>query len=146
MLRLHAGRQRSGRRPSTASVTYALYLSRRRRPHLEWIDRPRYCGIRRGQPMRPMFPMQALSTFLLLALAGCTSASSGTGGPAPGSDAWYETASPEKIANYFRSQCVTYGYLPGTPEMAECIGKEASAAKQTHVARSAAIAAAAAGY
>ena len=61
-------------------------------------------------------------------------------------DAWYETASPEKIANYFRSQCVVYGHLPGTPEMAECIGKEASAAKQTNVARSAAIAAATAGY
>ena len=96
--------------------------------------------------MRPTFPMQASWMFLLLALVGCTSTGDGAAGPAPGTDAWYETASPEKIANYFRSQCVVYGHLPGTPEMAECIGKEASAAKQTNVARSAAIAAATAGY
>lgn len=84
--------------------------------------------------------------FLLFALVGCTSAGNGPTGPAPGTDAWYATASPEKIANYFRSQCVTYGYLPGTPEMAECIGKEARAAKQANVARSAAIAAATAEF
>jgi hypothetical protein len=98
------------------------------------------------QTMRPMFALRMSCTLLVLALVGCTSTGDETGGPTPGSDAWYETASPKQIANYFRSQCVAYGYMPGTPEMAECIGKEASAAKQTNVARSAAIAAATAGY
>jgi hypothetical protein len=76
---------------------------------------------------------------------GCTAVGGESAGSPPGSAAWYETASPEQIGNYFRTQCVASGYLPGTPEMAECIRREANAAKQSDVARAAAIAAATAG-
>jgi hypothetical protein len=81
----------------------------------------------------------------MVLVAGCTAGSSVTTGPTPGSAAWYETASPQQIANYFRAQCVAFGHLPGTPEIAECIKKEADAARQSNVARAAAIAAATAG-
>lgn len=96
--------------------------------------------------MRISLPMQGRWGLLLLALvAGCTSAGGEISGPAPGSPEWYETASPESIANHFRTRCIAYGYLPGTPEMADCIKKEAAASRQPNIARSAAIAAATAG-
>ena len=46
--------------------------------------------------------------------------------------------SPKVVANYLRGQCVAYGYMPGTPEIASCIQREAAANKQSNVARSAA--------
>lgn len=86
--------------------------------------------------------MRAAWALLPLALvAACTAVRSEANGPTPGSAAWYETASRQQITNHFRGQCVAFGYLPGTPEMAECIGREASAARQSKIARSAAIAA-----
>ena len=82
----------------------------------------------------------------LALVVGCTSVDSGNSGVVAGSPAWFEAASPKAIANYFRGQCIAYGYMPGTPEIASCIQREAAANKQSNVARSAAIAAATAGY
>jgi hypothetical protein len=90
--------------------------------------------------------MKFWKLFPFALVVGCTSVDSGNGGVAAGSPAWFATASPEAITNYFRKQCVGYGYMPGTPEMASCIQKEAVTNKQSNVARSAAIASATAGY
>ena len=79
-------------------------------------------------------------------VAACTSVDSGKSDVVAGSPAWFATASPEVITNYFRRQCVFYGYMPGTPEIASCIQREAAANKQSNVARSAAVVAATAGY
>lgn len=73
-------------------------------------------------------------------VAGCASGSGETSHPAPGSPAWYETASQQSIAEYLRARCVNYGYMLGTSEMAECIRKEASAAGQTNIAHTATMA------
>lgn len=90
--------------------------------------------------------MRAARALLPIALvASCTTGGSEATGPAPGSTAWYETASPQQVANYFRAQCVAIGYIPGTPGIAECIKNEAKAAQQSNVARAAAVAAATAG-
>ena len=90
--------------------------------------------------------MRAARALLPIALVtSCTAPGSEATGPAPGSVAWYETASPQQVANHFRVQCVAAGYMPGTPEIAECIKREAKAARQPNVARAAAIAAATAG-
>jgi hypothetical protein len=96
--------------------------------------------------MQPSTAMPRRWKVLMAALVvGCTGDGGEARGPAPGSPAWYETASVESMASYFRAQCVAQGYLPGTREMADCIRAEASAAGQSNVARSAAIAAATAG-
>lgn len=85
--------------------------------------------------------MQIWKLSILAVVAGCTSPNSGSGGPAPGSPEWFQTASDRDMATYFRGICVSSGVLPGTREMADCIQREASSSGQADVARSAALAA-----
>jgi len=89
--------------------------------------------------------MQILKFLPVAIIAGCTSVPS-TGGPAAGSQEWFETASTQDIAEYFRGRCVSLGYMPGTRQMAQCIETEARAQKQMAVARRAAAASGTAGY
>ena len=91
-------------------------------------------------------PNEGWKLLPLALIAGCTSVDNGKSDVVAGSPAWFDTASPKVVANYFRGQCVAYGYMPGTPEIASCIQREAAANEQSNVARSAASAAATAGY
>ena len=84
-----------------------------------------------------------LVPFLLV--AGCATAEGERSAPVAGSPEWFRTASEKDMVGYFRGQCVAYGVMPGTAEMAECIQREANRHKQSGVARSSAIAAATAG-
>lgn len=84
--------------------------------------------------------MQILRLLPLAIIAGCTSTAQNGSGPPRGSDAWFETASDQDVTNYFRGQCVSYGYMPGTKAIAQCIEDEAKARDQMNVARRAAIA------
>jgi hypothetical protein len=86
--------------------------------------------------------MKNWKLFPFALVVGCTSVDSGNGDVVTGSPAWFATASPEAITNHFRKQCVFYGYMPGTPEIASCIQREAAANKQPNIARSAAVVAA----
>ena len=89
--------------------------------------------------------MQILRLLPLAIIAGCTSTAQETSGPPRGSDAWFETASDQDITNYFRGRCVSYGYMPATKEIAQCIQDEAKAHDQMNVARRAAVAGSTAG-
>jgi hypothetical protein len=84
--------------------------------------------------------MQILKLLRLAIIAGCTSTAQDSSGPSRGSEAWFATASEQDITNYFRGRCVSYGYMPGTRAIAECIEGEAKAHDQMNVARRAAIA------
>lgn len=64
-----------------------------------------------------------LPAVILVLVAGCT----GVG--MQGSPAWLATASPETQAEYFRKRCVSYGFRPGTVEMAQCIQTESQGAR-----------------
>jgi hypothetical protein len=82
-----------------------------------------------------------LLPFLLV--AGCTTAESQ--GPVVGSPEWFQTASQKDMISFFRGQCVAAGVMPGSPEMAECIQREATLHNQPGIARSSAVAGATAG-
>ena len=84
--------------------------------------------------------MQILKLLPLAIIAGCIGTAQENSGPARGSDAWFETASDQDITNYFRERCVSYGYMPGTRQIAQCIEGEAKAHDQMNVARRAAVA------
>lgn len=58
-------------------------------------------------------------------LAGCQSGGIGM----PGSPAWHATTSPTQQAAYFGERCETYGFRPGTTEMAYCIQNEAGSSR-----------------
>lgn len=73
----------------------------------------------------------------LWALAGCTGVDGEKYLGRPGSPAWFATASPNTQASYFRDRCATYGFKPGTVEMAQCIQAEAGSSRQTAAFRSA---------
>lgn len=53
-------------------------------------------------------------------LSGC----SGSGLGMPGSPAWFATTPQAEQVTYFRNRCVSYGFEPGTPAMAQCIQNE----------------------
>jgi hypothetical protein len=73
--------------------------------------------------------------FFLLGLAVITTGCTGTQGEAvmgmPGSPAWFASASPETIAGYYSRQCASYGFMAGTPGMAQCIQNSALSGRQT---------------
>lgn len=76
-----------------------------------------------------------------IGLAGCT----GTQGERflgrPGSPAWFATAAPETIAAYFVTRCKTYGFTPGTVEMAQCVQQEAGQTRNRNALKMAVVAA-----
>jgi hypothetical protein len=59
-------------------------------------------------------PNEGWKLLPLALIAGCTSVDNGKSDVVAGSPAWFDTASPKVVANYFRGQCVAYGYMPGT--------------------------------
>lgn len=61
----------------------------------------------------------------LLALAGCQNGGIGMAE----SPAWFMTATPEEQARYFSKRCTTYGFKPGTPDMAQCVMIEANSSR-----------------
>ena len=56
-------------------------------------------------------------------VAGC--AADGAAGR-EGSPVWFMRTTPAEQAAYFQSVCVTYGFKPNTPQMAQCIQTEAT--------------------
>jgi hypothetical protein len=78
----------------------------------------------------------------LVLIAGCTGVDGEKFIGAPGSPAWFSTASPNTVATYFRDRCTAYGFVQGTPEMAQCIQQEAASKRQSNAIRGAAIASA----
>ena len=78
--------------------------------------------------------------FLTISLAGCTGAGGEKYLGMPGSPAWFATAGPKTISEYFSSICIGYGFTMGTPEMAQCIQTEAVSSRQQNAIRGAAIA------
>lgn len=73
---------------------------------------------------------------VLLCLGGCTGVDGEHYVGAPGSRAWFATASPDTVAAYFGQRCAAYGFKPGTPEMAQCIENEASNRQHNNALRS----------
>jgi len=47
----------------------------------------------------------------------------------PESPEWFSYARPETISAYYANRCATYGFRSGTGGMAECIRREAAAAR-----------------
>ncbi|MER8562057.1 hypothetical protein [Mesorhizobium sp. M0578] len=64
-------------------------------------------------------------------LSGC----SGSGLGMPGSPAWFATTPQTEQATYFRNRCVSYGFEPGTPAMAQCIQNESISSRGRASAR-----------
>ncbi|TIU06175.1 MAG: hypothetical protein E5W39_09155 [Mesorhizobium sp.] len=64
-------------------------------------------------------------------LSGC----SGSGLGMPGSPAWFATTPQAEQATYFRNRCVSYGFEPGTPAMAQCIQNESISSRGRASAR-----------
>jgi hypothetical protein len=64
-----------------------------------------------------------------LAIAGCTASQGETFLGAPGSPAWFASATPQTIADYFGQRCESYGFSKDTTEMAQCIEAEAQLGK-----------------
>lgn len=52
------------------------------------------------------------------------SACQGDGIGRAGSPAWFATSSQESIVSHYKSQCASYGYTDGTPQMSSCIQQE----------------------
>lgn len=77
---------------------------------------------------------------ILLVLSGCTGVDGEHYVGAPGSRAWFATASPDTVAAYFGQRCAAYGFKPGTVEMAQCIENEAQAKQHNNTIRSVAAA------
>lgn len=63
------------------------------------------------------------------------SACSGSGLGMPGSPAWFATTPQAEQATFFRSRCVSYGFEPGTPAMAQCIQNESISSRGRASAR-----------
>lgn len=74
----------------------------------------------------------------LLLVTACTGANGDKYVGAPGSPAWFATASMDTKMAYFGQQCAGYGYRQGTPEMAQCIASETRDARSDARARMAA--------
>lgn len=60
-----------------------------------------------------------------LATAACTQPDGSTALGVPGSPAWQATASPAAKMATYRTNCEGYGYVAGTPAMAQCMQQEA---------------------
>jgi len=75
-----------------------------------------------------------------LALAAATSGcSTGVLGEqvvgSPGSLMWFSTASTATQINYFKGNCLGYGFTPGTPQMAQCLQTEITSSKSRATSR-----------
>lgn len=73
-------------------------------------------------------PIRAVAWMIpaVLLLNACTQNPDGsTALGVKGSPAWFMTASPEAIAAHYRAVCQSYGHLPDTAGMAECIERSA---------------------
>jgi hypothetical protein len=68
---------------------------------------------------------------MAITLAGCQTGGIGM----PGSPAWMMSTSPEQKADFYRSQCVGYGFKQGTPGMAQCMQTEAASARSAASSR-----------
>ena len=77
---------------------------------------------------------------MALFVSGCTGVQGEKYIGLPGSPAWFATAAPETIADYFVRRCRTYGFQPGTVEMAQCVQNEAQATRNRNAIRGAALA------
>ena len=70
----------------------------------------------------------AASGLVALCLLGCQPDEIGVDGEGiygiPGSLSWFSTASPRTQAAYYGRLCQTYGYVWGTPQMANCVASE----------------------
>jgi hypothetical protein len=82
----------------------------------------------------------ALLLLAALVVAGCTGSQGETYLGLPGSPAWFATASSQTVADYYGQRCVSYGFKPGTVEMAQCIQSEAQGGRGAASARMAAAA------
>jgi|LauGreSBDMM110SN_4_FD.fasta_scaffold397503_1 hypothetical protein len=72
----------------------------------------------------------------LVALSGCDSSTGAIG--RPGSPAWNMSTTSSERSEYYRAQCVGYGFRDGTQEMAQCVQIEASNVQAVGAARSSA--------
>ena len=80
--------------------------------------------------------MSALKViFAAVAVCTLTSCSRGIMGERvwgqEGSMAWFASASDETKLAYFTSRCQSYGFVWGTPWMAQCIAEETRSAKSS---------------
>ena len=58
-------------------------------------------------------------------VVGCTENVDGTTALGlAGSPAWYMSTTEDQRRDYFQSTCVDYGYVLGTPDMAQCVATE----------------------
>lgn len=80
-----------------------------------------------GLAVAKIWALMALCT-----VAGC----SGSGLGMPGSPAWFATTPQAEQASYFRTRCVSYGFSPDTPAMAQCIQNESLSSRGRAAARS----------
>ena len=78
--------------------------------------------------MRKISIVVAMATIFV---GGC----SGSGLGVPGSPAWFATTPQAEQATYFRNRCVSYGFEPGTPAMAQCIQNESISSRGRASAR-----------
>lgn len=79
-------------------------------------------------------PLRAVAWMIpaVLLLNACTQNPDGsTALGVKGSPAWFMTASPEAIAAHYRAVCQSYGHLPDTAGMAECIERSAQGDRVT---------------
>lgn len=64
---------------------------------------------------------------LFLTIAGCTTNPDGTvSAGLPTSPAWQMTTSRETKLDFYRHNCLDYGFVSGTPEFASCVQEEAT--------------------
>lgn len=83
--------------------------------------------------------VRSLLLIAALAVSGCVGPDGSSYIGAPGSPAWFATASPETQASFFRKRCAAYGFPEGSPQMAQCIMSEAGSTRQAASARSTAV-------
>lgn len=83
---------------------------------------------------------RALALLSLLALTACTGAAGETYIGQPGSPAWFATADKTTIAAFFVDRCTSYGFKPGTVEMAQCVQQESNGQRSRNSAQIAAAA------
>ena len=51
---------------------------------------------------------------------------------------WHRTASPEVKQNYYKTQCLGFGFKSGSPEMAQCIQNQYNQSKSRNAQKQAA--------
>ena len=68
--------------------------------------------------------------FLLISILILTGCSSGKGIGMVESPAWHQTADIEVKLNYFKRECLGFGYKSDTAEMGQCIQKQMNASKE----------------